>query len=153
LPQVLDRPWDLDTLTVPFDDFCVAEWHVIASGPCSAGSSACPKRQGDFEWTGVKGTADEHAKISAAVDSAAKYTAAGGLSTWTGAFMCGAYNHPAKGYMTVEEQAGFAAFYTQTLEKRGIPWAVLATAHFIDETVKGGGWNASMLPLRDALLA
>ncbi len=73
--------------------------------------------------------------------------------TWTGAFMCGPYNHPEKGTMSVDAQVGFASFYTSQLRQAGIPWAVLASGHFIDETTPGGDWIADAIPLRNALLA
>lgn len=151
-PGVLDRPWDLPGAPFPpLDAFSAAEWHVIASGPCAAGPR-CPATQGDFSWSGVNGTAAEQEKIAAVVGVAGNYTKSSGVATWTGAFMCGAYNHPEKGNMSVAEQAGFARFYTGQLRAGGVPWAVLTTGALIDESTKGGGWLPEMLPLRDALL-
>jgi len=153
-PGVLDRPWDLPTLLLPAcDAYCMGEWHVIASGPCPSGPSKCPDTQGDFQWTQVNGTVAEREKIYEAVSAAANFTTSGGLPTWTGAFMCGPYNHPEKGSMTVAEQAGFASYYTGVLTRFQIPWAVLTTGVFIDESTKNGDWIKGMLPLRDALLA
>lgn len=39
--------------------------------------------------------------------------------------MCGPYNHPEKGNMTLSAQAAFCGFYTSILAQHHVGWAVL----------------------------
>jgi hypothetical protein len=152
-PGKLDRPWNFDTLVVPqgCGDYCMGEFHIIASGPCVKG---CKDTKGDFSWTGDNGTTAEHEKIQDAVQDAASWREGkGGLPVWTGAFMPGPYNHPEKGSMTMQAQINFATFYVTTLQRQNIGWAVLVAGDLLDETSGDhASWIADEVPLRNALL-
>lgn len=88
----------------------------------------------------------------AQTDAVTWHEGKGGL--WTGAFMCGPFNHPEKGSMSLSAQAAFCAFYTMILAQHHVGWAVLVAGDFLNETAGAGqaGWIAGMLPLRDAIL-
>ena len=152
-PGKLDRPWDLHELHAPpsCHGYCIAEFHIIASGPCTVN---CSTAAGEFAWTGENGTHAERAKMRTAIEDAATWRQnPGGLPLWTGAFMPGPYNHPEKGQMTVEAQVSFASFYTQLLAQHRIGWSVLTAGDLLNESSQSSDWIAAMLPLRNALLS
>jgi hypothetical protein len=152
-PGKLDRPWDLHQLRAPpaCNGYCMAEFHIIASGPCVVN---CSDDAGTFAWTGENGTHAEREKLRAAVaDAAAWRETADGLPVWTGAFMPGPYNHPEKGAMTLAAQVAFASFYTEILAQHRIGWSVLTAGDLLNESSKDAAqWVEAMLPLRNALL-
>ena len=53
-----------------------------------------------------------------------------GIYTWVGAWMPGDYNKDDN--YSVKEQAEFASFMTQQLNKYGVPFAINADHHFYD---------------------
>lgn len=152
-PGKLNRPSHLSDLVVPdaCNDFCMAEWHVAAAGPCAA--AHCPSD--GLQWHGVHGTLAERKALTTVVGEAAAWSAKPrGLPTWTGAFMPGPWNHPERGPMNITAQAGFAAAYTAALEAKRVPWAVLTAGAFLDETSSKTRptWIPKTRPIRDALL-
>ena len=151
-PGKLDRPWDLHQLQAPRScgRYCMAEFHIIASGPCVVNCSASA---GTFAWTGTNGTPGEREKIRAAIADAAAWRAtARGLPVWTGAFMPGPYNHPEKGSMALNAQVAFASFYTDLLTQQKIGWSVLTAGDLLNQSHPRAEWIEAELPLRNALL-
>eukprot|EP01051_Picozoa_sp_SAG22_P012451 SAG22_NODE_1296_length_4822_cov_3.066271_4_plen_253_part_00 len=65
-PGKLDRPWGLHQLEPPAacNGYCMAEFHIIAAGPCVVN---CSDDAGSFAWTGENGTHAEREKLRAAV--------------------------------------------------------------------------------------
>lgn len=121
-PPKLSHPEGLKDLKIPSsgNGYLMAEWHFFAAGP----SKSNDKKR----WT--TGTAEEKQKIKKSTKVAVDWQKETGIYTWVGAWMPGDYNKDDN--YSVKEQAEFASFMTQQLNKYGVPFAINADHHFYD---------------------
>ena len=129
----------LKELTIPsnHNGYLMAEWHFYASGPSKTNE---PKL-----WT--TGTTKEKQLIQEKIDLALKWQKETGIPTWVGAWMPGNYNDGDD--YSIEEQANFAQYMTQALDKAEIPFAVNSDTKFYDR--ESNKWIEEMMSVRQCI--
>lgn len=112
----------LEELEIPdqSNGYLMAEWHFYASGPSKTNERKL--------WT--TGTDAEKTLIQEKIDLALAWQKKTGVPTWVGAWMPGNYNDGDE--YTIEEQAAFAAYMKESLDRAGIPFAVNSDTKFYD---------------------
>lgn len=138
-PRVRSNPAYLNELKIPtkHNGYLMAEWHFYASGPS--------KNNKEKLWT--TGTDEEKEIIIDKIGLALEWQKKTGIPTWVGAWMPGDYNDGDN--YSVEEQAVFAKFVSNELDKANIPFAVNSDTKFYDR--QNNTWYDEMLPVLNAI--